>query len=417
MKLSLKNLILAVALLAVILTLFGSILSGHRMNKQNLIENTLETNRVYAQKLASTTDLFFRMTLQTLEQSSKALAPWMKQLDNVTITPDLLAEADRLRLQTDTLNSIVIADAKGKVVAASPQSLELVGRVLNSVGGMQALEEKKPLISKPYQSLTDRLIIFISHPIFDEDGSYLGLVGGSLYLREDNFLEELLGEHFYHDGSYVYVVDSNGHLIYHVDEERIDEDVSDNPIVQKLMNKQSGAERVINTKQVDMLAGYAYVPTSGWGIVSQRPTSVALEANDQMISQMIIKTLPILALSLVIIFFISYFIAKPLQKLAYLTESSTVINQRDHFNKVKAWYYEVIQLKRALTYSLGFLHDKVDHITQESNTDPLTKLTNRRTMDRLISQWLVERATFAIIVVDIDHFKLTALVTFNPETA
>lgn len=254
-------------------------------------------------------------------------------------------------------------------------------------------------------AITGRLIIFISYPIFDEQGQYLGLVGGSLYLREDNFLNELLGEHFYHDGSYVYVVDAKGHIIYHQDLLRVNDDVSSNQVVQKLMNGQSGAERVSNTEHVDMLAGYAYVPTLGWGIVSQRPTAMALEANRKMIDQMLLNALPILLVSIAVIFFISNLIARPLQRLAVLTESSTKSNEHDRFNKVKAWYYEATQLKRALTFSLGFLHDKVDHITQESNTDPLTKLTNRRTMDRLINQWLLERQMFALVVVDIDHFK------------
>lgn len=209
MKLSLKHLILAVAMLAVALTLFGSIYSGYRTNEQNLIENGLETNRVYAQKLASTTDLFFRTALQTLEQRAKALTPWMEAGAS---EQQLLAEAERLRLQTNTLNSVVIVSADGTIVQNSPQNLELIGKKLDSQGGKQALLERKPLISEPYMAITGRLIIFISYPIFDEQGQYLGLVGGSLYLREDNFLNELLGEHFYHDGSYVYVVDAKGHI-------------------------------------------------------------------------------------------------------------------------------------------------------------------------------------------------------------
>jgi diguanylate cyclase (GGDEF)-like protein len=215
----------------------------------------------------------------------------------------------------------------------------------------------------------------------------------------------LLGDHFYNDGSYVFVVDSKGHIIYHAETDRIDEDVSGNTVVRKLMNRESGAAQVVNSQGIDMLAGYSYVPTSGWGIVSQRPTAAALTANVQMIQQMFIQTSPILLLAIIIIFLISHFIATPLQKLASLTEASTVSNQRNHFNGVRAWYYEAIQLKRVLTNSLDFWQDKVDHITLESHTDPLTKLTNRRTMDKLINQWMNDGEAFSLIVVDIDHFK------------
>lgn len=47
----------------------------------------------------------------------------------------------------------------------------------------------------------------------------------------------------------------------------------------------------------------------------------------------------------------------------------------------------------------------MDYITKQSHTDPLTKLTNRRTIDMLLNQWLIEKKRFSLIVVDIDHFK------------
>lgn len=402
LSLKLKYLILAVAMISIIFTFFSSTMSGYRMNKQNLIESTLETNRVYAQKLSNTTDVFFEMTLNTFKYSAELLAPIMVSEDRQQL---LIEEAERLKYQTNMLNSIIITAADGEILATSPQTLDLLGEVLDSEGGKMALEEKKPLISKPYQSMTGRLIIFISYPIFDDQGQYLGLVGGTIYLLEDNVLYKLLGDHFYQDGSYVFVVDGEGTIIYHNDTDRINDVVASNTVVQKLMQKESGAQRVINTQSVDMLAGYAYVPTSGWGIVSQRPTEVALAANKAMINQMVSNALPSLLLSMLLIIFISSLIALPLQKLAILTEDSTQNNQKDRLHGVKAWYYEAIQLKQALTYSLGFLHDKVDHMTHESQTDALTQLTNRRTMDKLLSKWVGEKRPFSLIVVDIDHFK------------
>lgn len=402
LSLKLKYLILAVAMISIIFTFLSSMISGYRMNKQNLIQSSLETNRVYAQKLASTTEVFFDMTLKTFKYSAELLAPMMLSDDRQKL---LIDEAERLKYQTDTLNSIVIADANGEILATSPQTLDLLGKMLESEGGKNALREQRPLISKPYESITGRLIIFISYPIFDEQNRYLGLVGGTIYLMEDNVLNELLGDHFYEDGSYVYVVDSDGRIIYHDDPDRINDLADTNSVVQKVMNKESGAQRVINTKQVDMLAGFAHVPSSGWGVISQRPTEAALAANTEMIKQMVSNALPSLLLSILLIFFIARLIALPLQKLAVLTEGSTQNNQKDRLRRVKAWYYEAIQLKQALTYSLTFLHDKVDHMTHESQTDALTQLTNRRTMDKLLNKWISEKLPFSLIIVDIDHFK------------
>lgn len=48
--------------------------SGYHIEKQTLIQNTLETNRVYAQKLANTTDDFLKNALQTLGYSAQEIS-------------------------------------------------------------------------------------------------------------------------------------------------------------------------------------------------------------------------------------------------------------------------------------------------------------------------------------------------------
>ncbi|MCI1696421.1 sensor domain-containing diguanylate cyclase [Aneurinibacillus aneurinilyticus] len=400
MKLSLRHLIIFVALLSVVLTLVGSLWSGYHTGKHTLITNALETNRVYAQKLAETTDLFLKSTLQTLQFSSTDIAPFMQKDEQ-----KLLDEANRLKMQNNTFNSIIITNAQGEILATSPQSLQIKGKMLVSPGGQQALKEKKPLISKPYTAITGRLVIFISHPIFDKRGNYLGLVGGTLYLKESNILYELLGKHFYQDGSYVYVVDGDGRIIYHENQQRVNDVVVENPVVQKLIQGKGGAERVINTKNQDMIAGYSYIPIADWGVVSQRPADKALAPATEMLKDMIQKSLPLLFLSLLLIWWISRKIAQPLHQLAYYTENSTENSQEEHIEKVVAWYYEAIQLKKSLLHSLVFLHDRVNYFMYQSTTDPLTKLANRRTMEQQMQNWAANNVPFSIIILDIDHFK------------
>ena len=47
------------------------------------------------------------------------------------------------------------------------------------------------------------------------------MLNGTIYLQEDNFIQNILAEHFSEDGSYVFVVDEEGTLIYHPDKNRI----------------------------------------------------------------------------------------------------------------------------------------------------------------------------------------------------
>ncbi|MGM8365894.1 sensor domain-containing diguanylate cyclase [Virgibacillus sp. W0181] len=403
MKLSLRHLILFVALLAVLITLFSSISSGYRVNQEALVESTLETNQAYSEKLADTTEMFLSQTMNSLERSADSILTQWGREDRKT---KFLQEAERVKVINE-FNSVVIADKDGIILATSPQALNLKGEKLTSPGGKEALQERVPLISKPYTSLTDRLIIFISHPIIDSAGNYLGLVGGTIYLEEKNKLNDLLGQHFYQDGSYVYVVDNDARIIYHQDRERINDIVPNNPAVQEVLQEKNGAAQIVNSKDVNMLAGYAHVPIANWGIVSQRSTESALASSDEMLKEMIVKALPYLILSILIILLLSSFIASPLQKLANYAEASTNnhLNEEDEITKVSAWYYEAIELKTALVNSVHFFKDKVNHFMYQSATDPLTNLANRRTMDNYLETWTENDMDYSLILLDIDHFK------------
>lgn len=388
-------------MLTLVLTLVSSIASGYRVQKQSLIESTLDTNRAYAQKLSSTTDSFLKMTLQTLAVSADKLGSHLTKEE----VEHLESEAERLTSQTETFNSVVIAEKGGEILATSPKTLELQGKILTSEGGMAALTKREAFISEPYISLTGRLIIFISQPIFDENDNYIGLVGGSIYLKEENILQDVLGEHFYEDGSYVYVVDSTGRIIYHQDKDRINDFARENPVIQQLAQGKSGAMQLVNSKGVDMLAGYAYLPTSEWGIVTQRSTKATLLPVTHMMKEMIVKALPFLLVSILIIIYFSNQIANPLQKLAHYAESSTQSNQEEEITQIRTWYYEAIQLKRALNFSMNFFQDRVNFYLHQSTTDPLTKLWNRRSMDEMLKNWTVEDKPYALIILDIDKFK------------
>ncbi|MGM8212017.1 sensor domain-containing diguanylate cyclase [Virgibacillus sp. W0430] len=403
MKLSLKHLILFVALLAVVLTLFSSISSGYKVNQESIVNTTLDTNQAYAEKLADMTDIFLTRTLDALEISAENIVMYWNDENR---EERFLKEAKRLR-EINEFNSVAVVDKSGIILATSPRALDLKGERVTSEGGRAALREKRPMISKPYYSITDRLIIFISYPVIDSAGNYLGLIGGTIYLEEENRLNDLLGDHFYQDGSYVYVVDEEGRIIYHEDVERINDTAPDNPVVKEVMHGKNGHARIYNSKNIDMLAGYAYVPAANWGIVSQRPTEEALASSNNMVKEMIMKSLPFLIVSVLIILFLSSLIASPLQRLASYANSSTdnQIDDEAEIRKVSAWYFEAIELKTALVKSIQYFQDKVNYFMYQATTDPLTKLTNRRTMNNYLKTWSDNATLFSVILLDIDHFK------------
>lgn len=400
----LQYLIMGVAFLAVFLTSLVSIWSGYRMNEKTLTENTLETNRVYAEKLASSANDYLEETFKLLNVNATEMSAYMDDGER------LERKADLLRRGSTAFNSIIVMNAKGKIIATSPQSLNLKGIKVTSRASKKALEERKPMISEPYKTTTSgREIIFISTPIYDANNRFLGVLGGTIYLKENNVLNQLLGKHPYENGSYVYVVDANGQIIYHEDKTRIGDNVPKNNIVQKVLmtDSETGAERVVNKKNTDMLVGYAKMEISGWGVIAQRPTALALAPAGEMVNHMMLVGLPLLLLALVIVIMLARKIAKPLQELADITvvDRDEADAAQKNFQSVTAWYYEAIQLKQSLMSSFSHLHNQVHFFRDQSATDALTGLTNRRTIDELMNSWHIEQRMYSLILIDIDKFK------------
>lgn len=135
---------------------------------------------------------------------------------------------------------------------------------MQTPGSQEALRERRPLVSTPFLSAANNLVVVLSQPIFDGQGKYLGYVGGSVYLRERNFLNSMLGEHYYKDGSYLYVVDRNRRLLDHPDTERVGTVVEGNSLIDQLPALSEGTRQIHNSAGVEMLAGFATVPSTGW---------------------------------------------------------------------------------------------------------------------------------------------------------
>ncbi len=121
-RLDLRKLILALAILSGLVTLANSLYASYRVQRQMLIDHTLESNHAYTAKLAGSIDDFLIAAQQQLYYSAKILAKHYNDTDY------LLEEANRLRQQTNSFNSVMIANAQGIVLATSPDTLQIVGK-------------------------------------------------------------------------------------------------------------------------------------------------------------------------------------------------------------------------------------------------------------------------------------------------
>jgi diguanylate cyclase (GGDEF)-like protein len=380
--------------------LCASYFASYRVQRQLLIDHALEANRVYATKLAAITETFIGNALQQLSFSAGV------QGHQLSDAAALQVETDRVLGQSMAFNSSFVIDANGVLLAISPASLRhFVGTRMQSPGAQEALHERRPLVSTPYLSAANNLVVALSHPIFDSNGRYLGYVGGSLYLRERNILNSLLGEHFYKDGSYLYVVDRNRRLLYHPNSQRVGTVVEGNALVDQLATLDSGTRQLTNSLGVEMLAGYATVPSAGWGVVAQQPLAQTVTPLSHLILNVIGTSAPFALVGCLLLWWLALTIARPLWQLAAGARSMDRAGTAERLHRVPAWYFEAAELKRALLFGLNLLQERIGRLDRDAQTDPLTGLGNRRSLELSLSLLEAEGRAFAAIALDIDHFK------------
>ncbi|CAM4059964.1 putative diguanylate cyclase YdaM [Pseudomonas reidholzensis] len=400
LRLDLRTLILVLSAFTAVLMLLTSYFASYRVQRQLLIDHSLEANRVYAAKLASITDLFIGNALKQLSFSAQVQARQLADSDA------LLAESERVLHQSNAFNSTFVVDARGILQAVSPAPLRhLLGSQVDTPGVQEALRERRALVSTPYLSSANNLVVMLSQPIFASDGSYLGFAGGSLYLREDNVLNSLLGEHYYKDGSYLYVVDRNRRLLYHPDGQRVGTQVSGNALIDQLAGLGSGTRQLTNSVGVEMLAGFATVPTTGWGVVAQQPLAQTVAPLRQLILNVIAISAPLVLLGSLLLWWLALIIARPLWQLAAGARALDRPGTAEHLHGVRAWYFEAAELKRALLFGLNLLQERIGRLNRDAQTDPLTGLGNRRRLEFSLALLEAEGRDFSAIALDIDHFK------------
>jgi diguanylate cyclase (GGDEF)-like protein len=398
-RINLQSLILWLSLVAITFALLNSFYASYRVQRDILTSNTLESNRAYAIKTAAMADI-------TMQDAARALAFAAMALSEQNATDaQIKNEVERLQLQAQTFNSTLFVTPDRVVVTTSPSTVGYTGQRLDTPMIRAAVLARAPTISEPFVTLTGRWVVALTQPVFSRAGEFLGALVASIYLHEANELHTMLAEHPYRDGTYLYVVDSSGRQLFHPDPARVGEQVLANPAVRAALAGQTGNMELDNTRGVAMLAGYAPMYSTRWGVIAQRPLSVTLNRQDELLWATVRQTLPVLALLLVLIWWLSRLISRPLSDMAKVAQRMDTQQASQGISDVRAWYVEALQLKRALLEGLASIDTMIRHLREENATDPLTGLLNRRGVDAVRLQLSVAAIPFGVVIADIDFFK------------
>lgn len=404
-KVNLATLLTFLVSASVILTLLFLTVSSHNSNKESLVTTYLSLNYSKSEKMSHSVESLFGSMRTNLETTANFLEKHEGMTDQ-----EIHENLELLRISSGYFNSLSWIDETGKIRAISPVSIGIKGKTITTGVSKDALDAKKPALTTPYMGLSDRLIVLMSHPVYSEDGTYRGMIGGSIFLQERNVLNQLLGNDAVEDnGSYYFVVGPEGTLLFHPERKLIGESVYENPIVRKLTQGKSGMEQVTNTQGVPMLSAYSHIPEAGWGIVQQTPYSFVQDSLTDQLLQMLLNVLLPFLLLLLLSIFIARKLAAPFIHLGnlvnQLAEGKIVSEPLKETLMKPHWNREADLLTKSVAIAFEILESEKRRLAQSAFTDSLTGLPNRRKLEEVLNALASEGRLFSLLVLDIDHFK------------
>lgn len=398
-RLELRWLILLFIAGAAILIYGTGIHASRRALAEQLTQQSLAANQAYAAKMAIAIDGVFDSARSQLLFSARSLeAGWG--------SPSQFGrEVERLSRQTQVFDAAFIIQADGIVLAAQPSQAAQVGYADHAQALLDANAARRPFTSTPFEYPPGEWGVIVTHPVFDRDGQYRGYVGGAIHLQRRNVLGNLLEQPTEREGTYLYVADQGGQVIFHPMPERLGEIVVGNPMIDAAKAGKQGRHRLTNLYGIDMLGGYAPIRTTGWAIITQQPTEAALQGLDGLTQAILKQSLPVLLPLFVLFGWLSWRVARPLRHLAVIVRRWASPYARDQASRIKTSYREAEQLRQAIEESLVLIHRRLGEIHQESLTDPLTGLANRRGLQIALDQWSARRQFLALVAVEISHLR------------
>ncbi|ANU28321.1 sensor domain-containing diguanylate cyclase [Planococcus versutus] len=404
-KVSLATLLSILVSVSVISTLLILAISTYHLTKESLTSTYLALNYSKVEKMSHSVDSLF-ISMRTHLEST---ADFLERREEMT-DQEIHEQLELLRSSSGYFNSLSWVDEMGIIRVNSPGGIGLEGTKIISGNTKDVLDARMPMLTTPYVGPSNQLLILMSHPIFSKDGTYRGIIGGTIYLQKENALNQILdNEASDNSGSHYYVVGPNGILLFHPQSQRIGENFDEHSLVRKIEEGQSGKEIATNVIGVSMLSAYSYVPEAGWGIVQQTPYSFVENLLLVELQQLLMRALVPFLLLLLLSIFIARKLAAPFNRLGtlvnQLAEGKPILQSEKEVLKEAHWNREADLLTKSVGMAFETIERNNQQLTQSAQTDSLTGLLNRRNLDEVLSVWSEEGRLFSLLVLDIDYFK------------
>jgi nitrate/nitrite-specific signal transduction histidine kinase len=182
---------------------------------------------------------------------------------------------------------VLILDADGTVVAAEPERPEILGQNWSDRAYYRQLLRSQTADAVFSDVAPDgpgwTRVIVVAAPIVGSRSELVGIMAGMCRvsaLTVNAFYGDIVRLGLGEDGS-AYLVDSRGWVIYHSDPDHIGENVSVQPVVQRVARGESGAVRTRGLDGREIVASFAPVPGTSWGLVIEEGWTALTSAGQE----------------------------------------------------------------------------------------------------------------------------------------
>jgi signal transduction histidine kinase len=178
---------------------------------------------------------------------------------------------------------VLILNTFGAVVASQPERPEILGQDWSNRSYFrQMVRSPGPVFSNIAPDGPEGAdVMAVAVPITGEQGEFRGAMVGMFRLGATavsafygSIVKLRLGE-----SGATYLVDGNGRVIYHSDIGHIGEDFSMQAVVQQVLDREVGAIRTNALDGRDIVAGFAPVPGTPWGLVTEESWTTLTSAS------------------------------------------------------------------------------------------------------------------------------------------
>jgi len=168
---------------------------------------------------------------------------------------------------------VLILDNRGQVLAAGPGRPEVLGQDWSDRSYFrQMLRTSEAALSDIVADGPQGAeVIAVAVPVTGDQGEFLGTVLGMFRLGEGAlsvFYSDIVKLRIGESGA-TYLVDGSGRVIYHSNLDRVGDDFSRQTVVRQALAGEVGAVRTHDLEGREIVAGFAPVPGTSWGLVAE----------------------------------------------------------------------------------------------------------------------------------------------------